>query len=181
MITNLENLIYNSNTERDAVHQKAAAVAAFYHPNKSEPDLSLTLEYRAIKDATESNMLFELLRKTYADELWAGPAWKEDKCEEVCPFGEFCHKRLITIDGTSYCIGQLKYKGITASDICKKVMDGSAVSTCDSEEYIGPPIYKLFDEADNYISMLGRQVPETGKQVGQRYVNLLIEKTIIQM
>lgn len=60
---NLENLIYNSNAERDAVHQKAAAVAAYFRSDKSESDLCHTLKYRAIKDATESNMLFELLRK----------------------------------------------------------------------------------------------------------------------
>lgn len=70
-------------------------------------------EYVLEKNKTEGQMLFNYVRKNGADKLWAGKAWQNKTCKRICSYGEFCKKRVVSINENKMCYGQLLYNDLS--------------------------------------------------------------------
>lgn len=55
-------------------------------------------------------LLFDQSVKKFGIPLWNGAAWQSKHCHKMCPIGDYCGrgpKKVYTIEGHEYCIGQL--------------------------------------------------------------------------
>jgi len=55
----------------------------------------------------QARKLFDEAVDKYGNNLWKNRAWQNNNCEEHCPFGQECDKKLFTIKGCKMCYGQI--------------------------------------------------------------------------
>ncbi|MDR0248941.1 MAG: hypothetical protein LBI44_04705 [Oscillospiraceae bacterium] len=63
--------------------------------------------YACKRGHIESGILFDKAVANAGRALWSREARKDSRCREVCPFGVACDKKHISIDGQTYCYGQV--------------------------------------------------------------------------
>lgn len=63
--------------------------------------------YKNTRIEYESNKLFDIAVEKTGYLLWSGIAWHNKNCHKYCPLGSICDKKLISINNSQFCYGQI--------------------------------------------------------------------------
>lgn len=154
MLAIFRSKIYNSDEERVRLKLHLKEIYCKRNPDASDD------EYDEIFNRVENQKLFERAFQKYGRTLWKkNSPWKSKKCHIKCPVADICTKKLLQIDNTKLCYGNLYFNRIDCDKLKELEEQGH--------------IIQIIDMSGKVILKLNHTASDTERELVFLFVNTL--------